>query len=152
MITRRTFFGAAAAAPVAAKEAAKRMGLESITTLGGGGGAPLDSIPSPSSPIPGAHYDESELESELEWAKEVLWNLDSPEVRADRARTASHMATRLDADLAAMRSLSPSAAYALQRQRCELILREQRKADMTAIIRRIEKQSGKALLKGFGLA
>lgn len=138
-LTRRRFLGAAVAAPVAAKEAAQKMGLESLASMppGAGANAGIDSafINAP----PG-------LANDVDWAKRGLATLDSPREVAHRALMAKHQARILDADLAAMRSISPSAAYTLQRQRVEHWLRESRRSDFIEAIAESGKSLGKSLL------
>lgn len=96
------------AAPVAAKEAAGRMGLSSIcevqnTDLLGHGLI---------GPTPGP---------DNAWARNGLLKLlgRDPYKMQEIERAARREARSLDPDIAALRSMSPSVAYSIQRKRCE---------------------------------
>lgn len=105
MSTRRGFLrliGAAPVAlPVAAKEAAVSMGLS------GPIGAASAAHPGGS---PGAAADKS-------WVMRRLAEMYSPEKQAEFRMQARHNARVLDADIAAMRSISPSTAFTIQVER-----------------------------------
>lgn len=136
-LTRRKFFGAAIAAPVAAKEAAKKMSLESVMSPAKEG---TDLVINSATPPMGI------AEAEIDWARRGLATLDSPREEAQRSLMAKHQARILDADLAALRSMSPSAAYTLQRQRTAHWLRESRRADYVEALAQAGKRLGKSLL------
>lgn len=113
MLARRRFLSflvaAPAAVPVIAKEAAAKLGLEGA--LGGMiGPHTLPGYGVPASLSTGASE---------HWAKRALREFWSPAKQRERAETIDGAARRLDPDLASMRSLSPAAAYQLQRTRCK---------------------------------
>lgn len=98
---------ALAAAPVAAKEAARKMGLEgAIGSMGIGGGG---LAPSGCSPIPDGGS----------WVKRMIARFYSPQAKRERFYQAEWDARRLDSDLASMRSISPAVAYRIQLARSE---------------------------------
>lgn len=92
------------AAPVVAKDAAQKIGLEGA--LGGNIGPHFDG---PMGVPDGDHRS---------WIKKALSRFWSPAQKRQRAESAEWMARRLDPDLASMRSLSPAAAYRIQYERC----------------------------------
>lgn len=109
MSTRRGFLrliGAApVAAPVALKEAAVSMGLSGPIGMGA---AALGGIPAnggyPIGPDKG-------------WLMKQLTELYSPQKQDEFHQQARHMARVLDADIAALRSISPARAYQMQIER-----------------------------------
>lgn len=108
-VARRKFLSllamAPVAAPVVAKEAATRMGLSSMAAAAftgdqfypGGVGSAM-----------------TQPTSNGDWIKQQIDQFVSPEARSGRLMQARQMAGRLDPDLAAMKSVSPSWAYAAQ--------------------------------------
>lgn len=110
MLARRRFLsllGAAPAAiPVIAREAAAKLGLE-----GALGGTISSSIPLGLGGVPPDPSSEP-------WPQRALRMFWRPTQRRERRNTVEWQARRLDPDLASMRSISPSAAYQLQRSRC----------------------------------
>lgn len=113
MNSRRAFLrllGATPVAlPVAAKEAAAKMGLASITSAAGA--LPGDTLPTLHGPVPTASGGDG-------WLRDALADLTTPTKQAEFRERAALQAGRLDADLAALRSVSPAAAFAIQRERC----------------------------------
>lgn len=109
-VARRGFLSLLAAAPmavpVAVKDAAAKMGLSAVT----GPGEMMGSIGG-NSPV-GNGYDEAGY---ITQSIKEFW---SPQVAADRAEQARSRASRLDPDLAAMRSVSPAWAHRVQTARC----------------------------------
>lgn len=104
---RRSFLSLFAAAPVVAQEAAAKMGLSSMVSAA-------------SMPAVGVGHaiGASPASSDDSWVKRAIAEYWSPQARRERENEAAHAARVLDPDLASMRSLSPSAAYSLQRARC----------------------------------
>lgn len=91
------------AAPVAVKEAAAKMGLSSVTAaFASGGNVGLQT----GVPMGDREYTQQRWEYFL-----------SSGGRRDRVRQAQFLARTLDSDIAAMRSISPAGAYALQVER-----------------------------------
>lgn len=115
-VARRKFLSllaiAPAAVPVAAKEAASRMGLSAVTTMT----ATAANVGSSGYPSP---------IGEKEYLSDRISQFWTDEMREQRIENARHQARLLDADLASMRSMSPSAAYAIQRGRS--VAREERR-------------------------
>ena len=105
------------AATAAAKEAAASMGLSGPINAAGGFGL-VGSIGNAGAvPIPIAEP----------WYIDALKRFASDETIQQHRAHAKSLACRLDPDIAAMRSLSPSQAYAMQVERCfERIRREQK--------------------------
>jgi hypothetical protein len=99
-------------ARVAAKEAATAMGLSSITSAAAGFGAP--GIPITES----AYYHGAPNGPDEPWFMRELREFAAPHRVAQRMEQARYQGRMLDADLASCRSLSPSAAYQIQVQRC----------------------------------
>lgn len=120
MLARRRFLsllGAAPAAiPVIAKEAAAKLGLEGA--LGGMLGP--HTLP-PCLPS----VDSCGIGTSEHWAKQAMRKFWSPTKKRERAETIDGSARRLDPDLASMRSISPAAAYQLQRARCKSRIEQQ---------------------------
>ena len=124
MSSRRGFLkliGAAPVAlPVAAKEAAVSMGLSGPIGVGAAGQmagyANSVGFPTPNDP-----------NGEATYLKERLAEIMNPDNLRRLRSEARHEARQLDADIAAMRSISPSAAYAMQIERVvERRVREER--------------------------
>lgn len=102
---RRSFMRALTMAPVALKEAAGKIGLEGV--LGGHIASGLSSgVP------PQADGEDGWITKKIK----TYWSAKAAKER--RASAAGWEARRLDADLAALRSISPSAAYTIQIDRC----------------------------------
>ena len=96
------------AAPVAAKEAAASMGLTGITGIVGVGAN-----------VANANYyrrGENAVQAcdPIDWAKNGLKHLMSAERQMEIRMQAKNNARILDADIAAMRAVSPAAAYQMQ--------------------------------------
>ena len=113
--SRRRFFGVLAAAPAAVpvvlKEAASKLGLEGA--LGGsiaGGASGTPAMPQPA----GGN-----------WVKKAIKNFWSKSSKRERAQTVEWQSRRLDPDLASLRSISPAAAYQIQRGRYQVRVEEQ---------------------------
>lgn len=108
--TRRRFLNLLGAAPVAlpvaAKEAAAKMGLESVTAAS----QPLMSSLPGESTASDLDWQEKYFKSELR----ELFSSENVRQRKRMARAHSHV---LDADLAALRSMSPAVAYIKQQER-----------------------------------
>lgn len=108
MASRRHFLSflvaAPAAIPVIAKEAARKLGLE------GALGGTLGPHTLPGYGVPG-------VAAGGHWAHDAIKRFWSPRRQRERRETIEGAARRLDADLASMRSLSPSAAYRIQYDR-----------------------------------
>jgi hypothetical protein len=112
-VARRSFLKligvAPIAAPVAAQEAAAKMGLSGALALGETarhyGGEVAQCLPED----PGSHR---------KWLLKELAELDSRERRSEYRRQERHDARILDSDLASMRSVSPASAYSFQLDRC----------------------------------
>jgi hypothetical protein len=94
------------AGPVAAKEAAASMGLSALTSVGSGLSAGMASV-NYGSPVGG----------ENSWVNRAIATFNSPAKQRELDARAKDYARILDPDIAAMRSLSPAAAYHLQRAR-----------------------------------
>lgn len=106
---------APAAAPVAAKEAALRMGLLSgVAASLGASAAPMTDQ---CGPVP--------MSAETDWVKDRVTEFFSPERAESRVLEAKGAAFRLDSDLAALRSVSPSWAYCRQVDRCHARIERQ---------------------------
>jgi hypothetical protein len=95
------------AAPVAAKEAAASMGLKTITTVSAGisGGGIYGGGP----PI-----------ADVSWVKRALAEFGNAKAQRHWDRHGRELARTLDSDIAAMRSISPAAAYQIQRGRLSI--------------------------------
>ena len=108
-LTRRLFMKCIPAAPVAAKEAAKKMGMEIGTRSVNGVGIPL-----------GNCFTSSEVStSRTDYIRKRLRDLVGDR---DQARITDHAklsARQIDPDIAAMRSISPSFAFVVQLERCQ---------------------------------
>jgi hypothetical protein len=106
------------AATVAAKEAAASMGLSgplnAMSYLGNVGMAGYGSGPPTMSNTP--------------WFVDAYKNFMSPDTIEQHRASAKGQARLLDADIAAMRSISPAQAYAMQVDRCFERLRKQEKS------------------------
>jgi len=101
------------AAPVAAKQAAVSMGLRGLGSAAAAGaveyaGTGRYDSPVPCPPTPMEH---------AQFLKERLAEMLSPESIARYRQEAKGQARMLDTDIAAMRSISPSAAYEMQLER-----------------------------------
>jgi hypothetical protein len=104
---RRTFLRLIGAAPVAVQEVASKMGLSSATdALQASGWVGGNNVGVP------AHIGHSD------WASEALRSFSTPFKQREFKERAAQSARILDPDLASLRSVSPSAAYSLQRDRC----------------------------------
>lgn len=130
-ISRRKALGALMAAPVAAKQAAEKMGLDSITDRGRAAGANVlgaseASPPSTDYPTP---------MTATEWARDAMKRLDSEQDRRDRMRRAHFVARTLDADLASFRSMSPASAHRIQRQRVFDEDEREQRANLNRVLR-----------------
>lgn len=102
------FLGAAPiAAPVVAQEAAAKMGLRSALGAAGGLGGSRPVGYAGECPVPdgGSH---------LDYLKTRLTRLLDPSYAEDMRRDIRGSVTTLDADLASMRGISPSAALSIQ--------------------------------------
>ena len=107
---RRGFLAAIVALPVAAKEAAGKLGLQGPLGWGVEGG--LLHGPHPGSALA------SSADAESFWQRQLRKFTTSRSQQRYRRISARQDARRLDPDLASMRSISPAAAYALQCDRC----------------------------------
>lgn len=110
-MARRSFLkflpAAVASAPVAAQEAAAKMGLTGLASAGG-----LErAIGHAGQPVSDAGY------NHLKWLKDRLAQYADPEYIARLHKDARRHITRLDPDLASMRGISPSAAFSIQVER-----------------------------------
>ncbi len=105
-LSRRGFFGVSAAFPLGLKEAAGKMQLQL---------APGTRLPSPAgSEIIGDYHPDY-----VEETKEALALFDTTDAVQERRDRVSYEARWIDADLAACRSVSPSALYLIQKDRME---------------------------------
>jgi hypothetical protein len=112
-VARRSFLKligvAPIAAPVAAQEAAAKMGLRSMLGAAGGlGGGRLVGYAQECAPATGSH---------LDYLKSRLTRLLDPSYAEDMRRDIRGSITHLDPDLASMRGISPSAAMSIQLDR-----------------------------------
>ncbi len=107
------------AATVAAKQAAAAMGLS----------GPLNAAAFAMGPntIGMAGYG-NPVPSDTPWFLDAMKRFMSPETIENHRTNAKGMARVLDADIAAMRSISPSQAYAMQVERCFDQIRKQEKS------------------------
>lgn len=132
MSTRRNFLAlvgmAPIAAPVAAKEAAAAMGLAGPL---GGMAANIGTMCAPS---PGLADDGS-------WARRALARMLSEEGKREIINDAKAYARNLDADLAAMRSVSPAFAYRLQCDRNEAQITRHRRESLLRDIAEASKRN-----------
>ncbi len=105
---RRSFLQALlvapAAVPVAAKQAAAKMGLVAVTDVAASQFIGGDSVCGPD-------------RGNDDWAKRALKELMSKDKTQERWDQTIHQARVLDADLASLKSMSPSVAYGIQRER-----------------------------------
>lgn len=112
---RRSFLallGGVAASPTAsAKAAAQAMGLSGAL----GGAAAAINEPRVIGHAGGPYSSQSTLDHISQLMNEMM----SERGKMERRLNAAEVARRLDPDLASMRSMSPSAAYAIQRKRSE---------------------------------
>ena len=115
MSSRRGFLkliGAAPIAlPVAAKEAAVSMGLSGPLGAGAGMANTIGYATSIGGPMP------CDPASEGDYLRSRLAEIMSPQNLSRFRQEAKHEARMLDADIAAMRSISPSAAFSMQIER-----------------------------------
>ena len=125
MSTRRKFLAlvgmAPVAVPVAAKEAAAAMGVSGPL---GAGSAGMNIV---AGGYPMANSVEEDHDGFL---KRKLKRLDGGEEGEHSANDARYSARVLDADIASLRSISPSAAYAIQRQRTFDEFKRRRRASL----------------------
>lgn len=124
MSTRRKFLALVGAAPAVAKEAASAaMGLSGpigqISAMVGANAATPSGYP-------------ISTNDSGSWIQKALDRLNSDKGRAEIARDAKGMARILDPDLAALRSMSPSVAYRIQRSRIEDEILTLRKENLLA--------------------
>lgn len=119
-VIRRKFLSllavAPAAGPVAAKEAAQKMGLSAVTMAQGGA---VDGVP-----VGG--YGDSSAQSESDWVRDEMKEFWSDDARRQRWQSAKWAAKALDPDLAALRSVSPAWAYNMQRTRVLAAVEDER--------------------------
>ena len=118
-LSRRNFFGVAAggavSAPVIAKEATAKMGMDSLgyDSVIGGSVAPSD----------GGY-------GTIEWARKRFEEItEKGNIESRRAEVRSYQ-SRMGPDLASMRSVSPSAAYNIQVERAIIRSMEREKRDV----------------------
>lgn len=107
-LSRRGFFGVSAALPLGLKEAAEKMQLRL---------SPGTMLPSPGGPGIIGDYDPNP--DYVEATKEALALFDTTDAVQERRDRVSYEARWIDADLAACRSVSPSALYLIQKDRME---------------------------------
>lgn len=113
------------AATVAAKQAAAAMGLSGPLNAASFGGLSAG-MAGYGNPVP----------IDTPWFIEAMKNFTSPETIEQHRINAKSQARVLDADIAAMRSISPSQAYAMQVERC---FKEFRKREKSHIDREMER-------------
>lgn len=124
--SRRKFFGLAAAVPVVATAAATKMGLVSGTSNLGTGAM------SASSTLSGGHPGLPPSGSFADYLRRQIKEFWSPDAKRQREAEAAQHARMLDPDLASMRSLTPSAAYHIQRGRVVKRIEDERLASLNA--------------------
>ena len=107
-LSRRGFFGISAAFPLGLKEAAEKMQLK--VALG-------TQIPSPAF-MAGAPFSDDDPDYIAE-TREALALFDTTDAVQERRDRVSYEGRWIDADLAACRSVSPSALYLIQKDRME---------------------------------
>ncbi len=128
-LNRRGLMQALAAAPVALKEAAQKMRLET----GGqnaviGYGAPNGT-------------DAASIENDLKFYRTRLFELDDDLAKEERAETATaHFGRVLDSDIASFRSMSPAAAYAIQKERAVARAYEHERRQLNRNITRLPRR------------
>lgn len=118
MSNRRSFLRTLALAPVAAKDAAAKMSIGAATSAASDASGLMAGLaPGASSygaPMVAAPW-QSDIDRVMRWKAFGLPSWKQREIK----HNARHQARVLDPDIAALRSLSPSAAYTLQRARIE---------------------------------
>lgn len=128
-LARRGFLRLAALAPVAAREAAAKMGLSPATSLSGGIG------------LPGASLSGESAGGDA-WIKRALDAFGTARKAREINSRARAEARMLDPDLASMRSVSAAAAYTIQRSRC---FRRIEAAERQWLSDRLEDQASRRL-------
>ena len=112
-LARRKVFGLIAGLPVVATVAAQKMALVSATStsaIGNNYGVP--------STMPSGIGSSLSYADQLKKTIKTFWSSDKLQERNNYAKSSSKT---LDPDLASLRSVSASAAYTMQRARCEKI-------------------------------
>ena len=126
------------AATVAAKEAAATMGLSGpLNAVGYGVGGMPQMAGYANSPVPSGASP---------WFLDAFKNFMAPETIEGHRINAKGMARILDPDIAAMRSISPAQAYAMQVDRCFERLRKQEKSYLDREMERWTKENPGAAL------